>query len=91
MENNVNENHLVTWVVKIIVITLCLIVLASIVILLSGLFDHNVDNNKVFEILGPALSTIIGSFVGLLGGISINFKTKNSNNKEQKDNANPLA
>lgn len=40
--------------------------------LLHGLFDNNVNNDKIFEIIGPAFNTVIGAFVGLLGGLSLN-------------------
>jgi uncharacterized membrane protein YraQ (UPF0718 family) len=76
--NNQNSEDLklITWVIKVIVATLCIIVFASVTVLLGGLFSTDVSNDKIFEILGPALSTVIGSFVGLLGGMSINFKLK---------------
>lgn len=36
-----------------------------------GFFDPKVDNNKLFEIVGPAFQTIIGGFIGLITGIKI--------------------
>jgi hypothetical protein len=36
-----------------------------------GFFDEKVDNNKLFEIVGPAFQTIIGGFIGLITGIKI--------------------
>lgn len=72
-----NNNNLTDWIFKITVSTLSMVVLSVIFILLYGLFDDKIDNNKVFDIIGPAFSTVIGAFVGLLGGLSLN---KNSNN-----------
>jgi hypothetical protein len=30
-----------------------------------------VDNQQIFAIIGPAFNTVIGAFVGLLGGLSL--------------------
>jgi hypothetical protein len=37
-------------------------------VLLAGLFNNVVDNTEIFKILGPAFQTIVGAFVGVLGG-----------------------
>lgn len=68
-------NSLFNWIFKITVSTLSLIVLATVGVLLSGLFMHEVNNEKIFEIIGPAFNTVVGAFVGLLGGLSINKYT----------------
>jgi uncharacterized membrane protein len=60
------------WILKVTVGTLACIVVAVVVVLMGGLFNPIVDNDKIFEIIGPAFSTVIGAFVGLLGGISLN-------------------
>ncbi len=60
------------WILKTTVGTLAIIVIAVVVVLMGGLFNPTVDNDKIFEIIGPAFSTVIGAFVGLLGGISLN-------------------
>lgn len=41
---------------------------AVIGVLLAGLFDGAVDNDKIFAILGPAFQMIVGAFIGILGG-----------------------
>lgn len=51
-----------------VVFTLATVLLSVILTMLSGLFDDKVDNNKIFEILSPAFQTIVGCFVGVLGG-----------------------
>jgi len=58
-----------TAIIYIVVIsTLSLVMVAVIGVLLAGLFDPRVDNTKIFETLSPAFQTIVGAFVGVLGG-----------------------
>ena len=51
--------------------TLAIILISMVITMLVGLFDPQVDNNKVFEIVGPAFQTIVGGFIGLITGIKI--------------------
>jgi undecaprenyl pyrophosphate phosphatase UppP len=51
--------------------TLTLILLSMVGAMLYGLFDKDVDNTKIFEIIGPAFQTIVGGFIGLITGIKI--------------------
>jgi len=51
--------------------TLAVILISMVLAMLVGLFDAKVDNNKVFEIVGPAFQTIVGGFIGLITGIKI--------------------
>jgi hypothetical protein len=46
--------------------------LSVIYTLMVGLFMQDVDNKEIFSIIGPAFNTIVGAFVGLLGGLSLN-------------------
>ena len=48
--------------------------------LVIGLFvpDTVVDSDKVFEIVGPAFNMVIGAFVGLLGGLSLNANARDA-------------
>ena len=64
--------NVTNWILKTTVGTLAIIVVAVVVVLMGGLFNPTVDNDKIFEIIGPAFSSVIGAFVGLLGGISLN-------------------
>lgn len=73
-----NNDRLINWIFKVTVLTLAMVVLSVIFILLYGLFEERIDNNKVFDIIGPAFSTVIGAFVGLLGGLSLNRNSKNN-------------
>lgn len=72
------DDKLVEWIFKVTVTTLSMVVIAVIFVLLFGLFEDKVDNDKIFDIIGPAFSTVIGAFVGLLGGLSINRNSKNN-------------
>jgi undecaprenyl pyrophosphate phosphatase UppP len=51
--------------------TLTIILLSMVSAMLYGLFDKDVDNTKIFEIIGPAFQTIVGGFIGLITGIKI--------------------
>jgi len=68
----------VEWILRVTVVTLALIMCAVIFTLMFGLFAKDVDNTEIFSIIGPAFNTIVGAFVGLLGGLSLN----NVNGKE---------
>ena len=59
-------------VMMVVIATLALTMTAVILVLLAGLFVTNVDNSEVFKILGPAFQTIVGAFVGVLGGRAMN-------------------
>lgn len=71
------ENEkLIHWILKVTVSTLAIICLSVVFVMLVGLFDSQVDNSKIFEILSPAFNTVIGAFVGLLGGLGLNKQSK---------------
>lgn len=84
-----NPNQkLVNWILKITVATLASILIAVVIALLYGLFIPNeqINNDDVFAIIGPAFNTVIGAFVGLLGGLSINEHI----NKSKRDDVDAL-
>jgi hypothetical protein len=58
-------------ILLISIYALAMVMLAMVFVLLFGLFDEKVNNDKVFEVLGPAFSTIVGALVGLLGGLRL--------------------
>lgn len=66
------DNSLLPWILKVTVGTLAMICLSVVIVLLTGMFDDRVDNKEIFSIIGPAFNTVIGAFVGLLGGLSLN-------------------
>lgn len=67
-----NEDKLIKFIILIVVCSLSVICIGMVAVLLQGLFDPAVNNDKIFEIIGPAFNTVIGAFVGLLGGLSLN-------------------
>jgi len=66
-----NKEQLATWVTLIATFTLCVTVVSMVSVFMMGFFDPQVDNNKLFEIVGPAFQTIVGGFIGLITGIKI--------------------
>lgn len=68
------DKKLIHWILKITVGTLASITVAVVIVLLCGIFIQSVDNDDVFAIIGPAFNTVIGAFVGLLGGLSLSGK-----------------
>jgi hypothetical protein len=62
----------VEWILRVTVLTLAMLMMAVVGALVFGLFTDTVDNDKIFELVGPAFNTIVGAFVGLLGGLSLN-------------------
>jgi hypothetical protein len=59
-----------SFIVRGVVPTLAFVIIAMTVTLLHGLFVPSVDNKELFAIIGPAFQTIVGAFVGFLGGYS---------------------
>ena len=59
------------FVTLMVSMTLCVVVLSMSGVMLLGLFDEKVDNNKIFELVGPAFQTIVGGFIGLLAGVKL--------------------
>ena len=57
-----------TIILMVVICTLSLTMTAVILVFLAGLFDSKVNNDEIFKILGPAFQTIVGAFVGVLGG-----------------------
>jgi hypothetical protein len=74
----------VEFTIRVAVITLACVVLVVVAALVIGLFapNHIVDSDKVFEIVGPAFNMVIGAFVGLLGGLSLNANARDKKPEE---------
>ena len=74
----------VEFTIRTAVVTLACVVLVVVAALVIGLFapDHLVDSDKVFEIVGPAFNMVIGAFVGLLGGLSLNANARDKKPEE---------
>lgn len=67
------EVNLTNWILKVTVGTLASIVLMVVAVLMVGVFlpNEQVDNKDIFSIIGPAFNTVIGAFVGLVGGLQL--------------------
>jgi undecaprenyl pyrophosphate phosphatase UppP len=65
------KDKLVSVVTYMVTATLCAVVLSLIWALIHGLFVKEVDNTKIFEIIGPAFQTIIGGLIGWLSGLKV--------------------
>lgn len=72
----------VEWILRVTVVTLSMIMMAVIATLMFGLFMEDVDNTEIFSIIGPAFNTIVGAFVGLLGGLSLNANARDKKPEE---------
>jgi len=67
------KDKLIGWILKVTVLTLASITVAVVLVLMAGIFLPNdqIDNKDILAIIGPAFNTVLGAFVGLLGGLSI--------------------
>ena len=67
------QQKLMNWILKVAVSVLAAVIGIVVVVMCVGLFlpNEQIDNAKIFEMINPAFNTIIGAFVGLLGGLSI--------------------
>jgi hypothetical protein len=79
-------NDTVEFVIRVAIVTLSAVILVVVLALVAGLFMPNeiVDSAAVLEMVNPAFQTIIGAFVGLLGGLSLNA---NARDKEPEPEA----
>jgi hypothetical protein len=83
-------NDTVEFVIRVAIVTLSAVILVVVLALVVGLFVPNdvVDSTAVLEMINPAFQTIIGAFVGLLGGLSLNA---NARDKEPEPAPEPEA
>jgi undecaprenyl pyrophosphate phosphatase UppP len=65
------KSSLSQWVTMTVTTTLCMVVVSMVGAMLIGLFDNDVNNDKIFEAITPAFQTIIGGFIGLITGIKL--------------------
>ncbi len=81
------SDETVNWILKLSVGSLAAMVIAMIAALLLGLFMPNevIDNKDIFPIIGPAFNTVIGAFVGLLGGLSMAARPDDTKKKEEPE------
>lgn len=69
-------DKLLHTIFRITVFTLALVIVTVVGVMCKALFDPQVDNKEIFAMLSPAFNTVIGAFVGLLGGISLTRPSK---------------
>jgi hypothetical protein len=83
----------IEFTIRIAVVTLACVVLVVVGALVIGLFvpDNVVDSEKVFEIVGPAFNMVIGAFVGLLGGLSLNANARDKETPPEDPVQEPVA
>jgi hypothetical protein len=71
-------NDTIEFVIRVAIVTLSAVVLVVVAALVIGLFVPNsvVDSAAILNMVDPAFQTIIGAFVGLLGGLSLNANAR---------------
>jgi hypothetical protein len=77
-------NDTVEFVVRVAIVTLSAVILVVVLTLAVGLFVPNdvVDSTAILEMINPAFQTVIGAFVGLLGGLSLNANARDKKETE---------
>ena len=77
-------NDTVEFVVRVAIVTLSAVILVVVLALVAALFMPNdvVDSAAILEMVNPAFQTIIGAFVGLLGGLSLNANARDKDEPE---------
>jgi hypothetical protein len=73
-------NDTVEFVIRVAIVTLSAVILVVVAALVVGLFLPNdvVDSAAILDMVNPAFQTIIGAFVGLLGGLSLNANARDA-------------
>jgi len=82
-------NDTVEFVIRVAIVTLSAVILVVVLALVAGLFMPNdvVDSAAILEMVNPAFQTIIGAFVGLLGGLSLNANARDKAAPEPEEPA----
>ena len=82
-------NDTVEFVVRVAIVTLSAVILVVVLTLAVGLFMPNdvIESTAILEMVNPAFQTIIGAFVGLLGGLSLNANARDTDEPEPEASA----
>ena len=64
------------YITIICCLSLAIVLVATCMASLIGLFDTKVDNKELFKMLQPSFNTIVGAFVGTIAGIKIGKDNK---------------
>ena len=85
-------NDTVEFVIRVAIVTLSTVILVVVVALVVGLFmpNHIVDSTAILDMVNPAFQTIIGAFVGLLGGLSLNANARDKKPEEPAPEPAPM-
>jgi hypothetical protein len=80
-------NDTVEFVIRVAIVTLSAVILVVVLALAVGLFVSNdvVSSAAILETVNPAFQTIIGAFVGLLGGLSLNANARDKAEPEPEE------
>lgn len=70
----------IEFTIRMAITTLSMVIVVVVLALVVALFMPNevVDSAAVLEMINPAFQTIIGAFVGLLGGLSLNANARDA-------------
>jgi hypothetical protein len=71
------KDNLGSLVTLIVTVTLCIVVVGMVGTMMVGMFDTDINNDKIFEAITPAFQTIIGGFIGLITGIKLGHDDNN--------------
>jgi hypothetical protein len=84
-------NDTVEFVIRVAIVTLSAVILVVVLALVVGLFVSNdiVSSAAILETVNPAFQTIIGAFVGLLGGLSLNANARDKKPEELEPQPEP--
>jgi hypothetical protein len=82
-------NDTVEFVIRVAIVTLSAVILVVVLALTVGLFVSNdvVNSAAILETVNPAFQTVIGAFVGLLGGLSLNANARDKKEPEPEPEA----
>jgi len=74
----------IEFTIRMAITTLSMVIVVVVLALVVALFMPNelVDSAAVLEMINPAFQTIIGAFVGLLGGLSLNANARDAKPEE---------
>ena len=86
-------NDTVEFVIRVAIVTLSAVILVVVAALVVGLFLPNdvVDSAAILDMVNPAFQTIIGAFVGLLGGLSLNANARDATPEPEAPEPEPEA
>lgn len=79
----------IEFTIRMAITTLSMVIVVVVLALVVALFMPNelIDSVAVLEMINPAFQTIIGAFVGLLGGLSLNANARDAKPEEPTEPA----